>query len=144
MSSKNDTSMFISVQANIFLVVLVYVDDILAIGNNTTTIANLVKILDSQFALKDLRPIHYFLGVQVHRDKIGLHLHQTKYINDLLHRATMTNCKPVSSPMSSTASALSIHDGKLFEDRTEYRSIVGALHYYTLTKPNIAYVVNRA
>ena len=66
MSSKNDTSMFILVQANIFLVVLVYVDDILAIGNNTTTIANLVKILDSQFALKDLGPIHYFLGVQVH------------------------------------------------------------------------------
>ena len=110
MSSKNNTSMFILVQPNIFLVVLVYFDDILVTRNNTTAIANLVKILDSQFALKDLGPVHYFLGVQVHRDKTCLHLHHTKYINDLLQRSSMTNCKPVSSPMSSTASALSIND----------------------------------
>ena len=117
MSSKNYTSMFISVQANIFVVVLVYVDDILVTRNSTTTIANLVKILDSQFALKDLGPTRYFLGVQVHQEKTGLHLHQTKYINDLLHRALMTNCKPMSS-LSSTTSALSIHDGKFLEDGT--------------------------
>lgn len=141
-SSKTDTSMFTFASNSVFLVVVVYVDDILVTGNDTTLITHLIRALDSEFALKDLGPLHYFLGIQASRDKTSLHLNQTKYITDLLQRASMADSKPVSSPMSSTAS-LSIHDGKPLEDGTQFRSIVWALQYCTLTRPDIAYAVNR-
>lgn len=44
--------------------------------------------------------------------------------------------------MAATAS-LSIHDGDPFEDPKLYRSVVGALQYATITRPDIAFAVNK-
>ena len=56
----------------------------------------------------------------------------------------MENCKPVSTPIS-TSEKLSVEDGDALgpEDATSYRSIVGALQYLTLTRPDISYSVNK-
>lgn len=56
----------------------------------------------------------------------------------------MTNCKLVSTPLS-TSEKLSIHEGSPLgvNDATQYRSIVGALQYLTLTRPDIAFAVNK-
>ena len=56
----------------------------------------------------------------------------------------MTNCKPISTPLS-TSGKLSIHEGSPLgsHDATQYRSIVGALQYLTLTRPDIAFSVNK-
>jgi hypothetical protein len=56
----------------------------------------------------------------------------------------MIQCKPVSTPLSSN-SKLSAIDGTPHgqEDATKYRSIVGALQYLTLTRPDISYYVNK-
>ncbi|KAL6330894.1 hypothetical protein AAG906_009322 [Vitis piasezkii] len=106
------------------------------------TIRVLVLSLGHHFAIKDLRPLHYFLVIKVHRSTSGLHLSQHKYITDLLACTSMTDSKSVHSPMAS-GSALSIHDGTPLEDGTTYRSVVGALQYCTLTRPNISFVVNK-
>lgn len=95
-----------------------------------------------KFALKDLGPLYYFLGIHAYRYSTGLHLNQAKYIIDLLLKASMTESKPYASPMSSTAS-LSLYDGPLLQDATTYMSIVGALQYYTLTRPDIFFDVNK-
>jgi hypothetical protein len=60
--------------------------------------------------LKDLGPLHYFFGIEVNRTFEGLCLNQKKYAADLLHRVNMTNCKPASTPLASSAK-LSAHDG---------------------------------
>jgi histone deacetylase 1/2 len=56
----------------------------------------------------------------------------------------MTGCKPVDTPLS-TSEKLSLVDGELLssDDSTRYRSIVGALQYITLTRPDISYSVNK-
>lgn len=56
----------------------------------------------------------------------------------------MSKCKPVSTPLS-TSEKLSLHQGSLLgpHDATQYRSIVGALQYLTLTRPDIAFPVNK-
>ena len=56
----------------------------------------------------------------------------------------MTECKSVSTPLS-TSEKLSLHEGSLLgqDDATRYRSIVGALQYLTLTRPDIAFSVNK-
>ena len=60
------------------------------------------------------------------RNSQGLHLSQSKYISELLHRAHMIGAKPYSTPTAS-GSKLSLHDGVALTDATEYRKIVGAL-----------------
>lgn len=55
----------------------------------------------------------------------------------------MNNCKPATTPID-TKQKLSAHDKDLETDATFYRSITGTLQYLTLTRPDIAYVVNQA
>jgi len=99
--------------------------------------------LKKDFALKDLGDLHYFLGIEVRRDKEGLVLSQEKYAKDILSRVGMTKCKAMVTPLSSTEKLSRIKGEALgLEDSTRYRSIVGALQYLTLTRPDLAYSVN--
>lgn len=52
--------------------VLVYVDDILITGNNSTLVDQIIQRLGSDFALKDLGSLHYFLGIEVVPTPTGL------------------------------------------------------------------------
>jgi hypothetical protein len=56
----------------------------------------------------------------------------------------MSNCKPASTPLS-TSEKLSLHKGSQLglKDATQYRSLVGALQYLTLTRPDITFSVNK-
>jgi hypothetical protein len=86
--------------------------------------------------LKDLGPLHYFLGIEVVHRPDGFFLHQKKYAHELLDRAGMLNCTPVSTPVD-TKAKLSATDGSPAPDASLYRSIVGALQYLTLTTPEL-------
>ena len=75
----------------------------------------------------------------------GILLTQEKYTNDLLSQAKMSNCKPMNTPMSSTEKLSAFAGDQLGPlDATQYRSVVGALQYLTLTRPNISFAVNRS
>ena len=80
----------------------------------------------------------------MNKAKDGILLTQDKYASDLLKRVGMADCKPVSTPLS-TSEKLSLHEGTLLgeNDTTKYRSIVGALQYLTLTRPDISFAVNK-
>ncbi|KAF8397907.1 hypothetical protein HHK36_016832 [Tetracentron sinense] len=106
-------------------------------------IADLIAKLNSTFALRDLGLLTYFLGIEVSYDSNSMHLCQTKYISDLLDRTDMKDCKPAKTP-GVVGKSLSKYDGDLFEDPTKYRSVVGALQYVTLTRPDISFAVNKA
>ena len=88
--------------------------------------------------------LHFFLGIEVKRTKSGLLLTHEKYATELLQKVGMANCITSPTPLSSTEK-LSLTDGNLLglNDITQYRSIVGALQYLTLTSPDISYSVNK-
>jgi hypothetical protein len=123
---------------------LVYVDDIIVASSSQEVVATVLEDLRADFALKDLGPLHYFLGIEVKQNSDGLHLSQSKYAADILKRARMTHCKPVTTPLAAS-DKLSIHIGKPLsvEESTKYRSIVDDLKYVMLTRPDIAYSVNK-
>lgn len=100
--------------------------------------------LNKEFALKDLGDLHYFLGTEVSKVHDGIMLTQEKYANDVLRQVGMTACRPVNTPLS-TSEKLSAHEGSPLgpNDATQYRSIVGALQYLTLTRPDISFSVNK-
>ena len=97
-----------------------------------------------EFALKDLGSLHFFLGIEVKYAKNGIVLSQEKNVQEILQRMGMKGCKTSSTPLS-TSEKLSLYDGVMLgtEDSTRYRSIIGALQYLTLTRPDISYSVNK-
>jgi hypothetical protein len=123
---------------------LVYVDDIIIASSTEKATAALLQDLKTEFPLKDLGDLHYFLGIEVNKVNNGIVLTQGKYASDLLRRVGMMDCKPVSTPLS-TSEKLSLYKGTLLgpEDATKYRSIVGTLQYLTLTRPNISFAINK-
>lgn len=133
--SKSDTSLFIHGHGDSTIFILIYVDDILVTSTSPSLIDSLISTLQGDFPIKDLRPINYFLGVEVLRDPRGLFLSQRQYILELLKKSNMISAKTVTSPMSR-------FDGEAFHDPSLYRSIVGSLQYLSLTRPDVSFAVN--
>uniref|UniRef100_A0A2N9I2K1 Uncharacterized protein n=1 Tax=Fagus sylvatica TaxID=28930 RepID=A0A2N9I2K1_FAGSY len=77
-------------------------------STHTAHLLTLTKHLQVEFPLKDLGELSYFLGIHVIHDSKGVHLSQSKYISDLLHRAHMVGAKPSSTP-TTPGSKLSQH-----------------------------------
>jgi hypothetical protein len=140
--SKEDTSLFYLNTSKLVTFILVYVDDIIVASSKSNATVALLNKLSDEFTLKDLGDLHYFLGIEVSKIKEGIVLTQEKYANDILRRAGMTQCKPCTTPMS-TSEKLVINKGTLLrpKEATRYRSIVGALQYLTLTRPEICFAV---
>lgn len=141
-NSLADASLFVYCQGNNLAYVLVYVDDIIVTGNNSEMVSGIIASLGTRFSLKDQGDISYFLGIEVTRTTKGLHLMQRKYIIDLLTKTNMLEAKPVSTPMQSTPK-LTVHSGSTIDNASEFRMVVGSLHYLAFTRPDISYAVNR-
>uniref|UniRef100_A0A803R1P3 Reverse transcriptase Ty1/copia-type domain-containing protein n=1 Tax=Cannabis sativa TaxID=3483 RepID=A0A803R1P3_CANSA len=141
-NSKADSSLFFSNTNGKLLLILVYVDDILITGHDQHQVQHVISTLQSKFALKILGPVSYFLGFEVIRDGSHLYLTQHKYTKDLLNSTQMNDSKSQPTPMCSTTK-LSQHTGTPMKNPTMYRSVLGALQYLTMTRPDIAFAVNR-
>ncbi|PNX67794.1 histone deacetylase, partial [Trifolium pratense] len=104
-------------------------------------IQQLISKLNAEFALKQLGALDYFLGIEVfHLANGALLLSQAKYIRDLLAKANMDTAHGMPTPMVSSLKLSKVGSVPV-EDPTLFRSIVGALQYATLTRPEIAYSV---
>ena len=79
-----------------------YVDGIIITGPNSSTVSSIILSLANRFSLKDLGNLSYFLGVEVLPHSIGLFLSQSKYILDILTKANMSDCKPASTPSTTS------------------------------------------
>ncbi|XP_023764983.1 uncharacterized mitochondrial protein AtMg00810-like [Lactuca sativa] len=123
---------------------LVYVEDIVIVGSSQHVVDKLIHALSSSFPIKDLGRIKYFLGIEVVHNSGGIILMQHKYASDLLSRAIMENCKSVSTPMLVTEKLAQNFGTPLNDEETfKYRSMVGGLQYLTLTRPDIAFPINK-
>jgi histone deacetylase 1/2 len=142
--SRADISLFYFNKGNLTMFLLIYVDDIIVVSSCQEATQALLRKLHEEFALKDLGDLHYFLGIEVKKVENGIIMTQEKYATDLLKRVNMLSCKPVSTPLS-TSEKLSAYLGDPLgpTDITRYRSIVGALQYLTLTRPDISFSVNK-
>ena len=80
-------------------VLIVYVDDIIIIGDNEVQIQRLKKKLAQDFEIKDLGTLKYFLGMEFARSKKGILVNQRNYILDLLDETGLLGCKSVDTPV---------------------------------------------
>ncbi|XP_026454106.1 uncharacterized protein LOC113355458 [Papaver somniferum] len=140
-ASKTDTSLFYKVTSSASIYFLIYVDGILVTGSSSTTVNQLIHALGQEFAIKDLGPLHFFLGIHATSTSAGLHLSQEHYITNLLVKTKMKSSNPCSTPFATVAPPTQSPD---FDDLVLYRSTVGALQYATITRPYITFAVNKA
>ncbi|GJX00606.1 retrovirus-related pol polyprotein from transposon TNT 1-94, partial [Tanacetum coccineum] len=70
--SYADTSLFTLHTQNNFLTLLVYVDDILLADNNQSLLNSIKQQLHETFSIKDLGPLHYYLGIEILRNSTGI------------------------------------------------------------------------
>ena len=133
-------SLFVFHQQSNLIYLLLYVDDIIVTGNNSSLIDSFTCKLHSEFATKDLGSLSYFLGLEASPTLDGLFISQLKYARDILTRAQLLDSKPIHTPM--VVSQHLTADGSPFSDPTLYKSLVGALQYFTITRPDISYAIN--
>ncbi|CAN1141771.1 Retrovirus-related Pol polyprotein from transposon TNT 1-94 [Linum perenne] len=140
--SQADHTMFINHLPNNKLVVLiVYVDDIIVTGDDEAGIMLIKKQLATEFEIKDLGMLRYFLGLEFARSTEGLFVSQRKYILDLLEETGMTGCRPAETPMEA-ALKLRPSDKSEVKDQERYQRLVGKLIYLAHTRPDITFAVS--
>ncbi|KAK3032090.1 hypothetical protein RJ639_036304 [Escallonia herrerae] len=88
--STADYSLFTFNHGGYFVVVLVYVDDVIITGTNSDRICKLKNYLDTKFHIKNLGKLNYFLGIEVVRSPAGIFLSQRKYVLDILAECGLT------------------------------------------------------
>ncbi|GKC41824.1 uncharacterized mitochondrial protein-like protein [Tanacetum coccineum] len=140
--SRLDHSLFIYKHGCDIAYILLYVDDIILTASSVSLRCSIMKYLAAEFAMKNLGPLIYFLGIDVTRTTNGLFLSQAKYAREILERAGMSSCKS-SHTLVDTKSKLSSTSGDLYSDPTYFRSLAGALQYLTFTRPDISYAVQQ-
>ncbi|XP_070673914.1 uncharacterized mitochondrial protein AtMg00810-like [Malus domestica] len=138
--SKADYSLFTKAQGTSFTAVLIYVDDILLIGNDLQEMERLKTFLLTRFRIKDLGDLKYFLGIEFSRCQKGIFMFQRKYALDILQDSGLMGARPDKFPIEQNLKLTPI-DGALLDDPTKYRRLVGRLIYLTVTRPDIVFSV---
>jgi len=124
-------------------VFIVYVDDITVTDSDKEGMSKLRECLLSEFEIKDLERLKYFLGIEVAHSKEGVFISEQKYIVDLLTETGMLGCKAFDRPIERNHKL-----GEALEDNIvdngSYQMLVGKLIYLARIRPDIAYAVGVA
>ena len=139
--SVKDPSLFIYHHGGTTIFLLLYVDDMALTGNDSSVMKKLLQSLSSEFRIKDMGPLSYFLGIQVQYMLTGLFLNQEKYASDLLQTTRMLDCSPMPTPLPLQLDRVP-HQEEYFSDAKYFRSLAGKLQYLTLTRPDLQFAVN--
>ena len=126
------------------LIVAVYVDDIIVASKTDSQIGKFKTLIGDRFKIKDLGLLNYFLGVTVDQRTDGsIFIGQKSYTNALLEKYSMTDCKPVGTPVSTDVKLTLSTDGQKPADTRLYQSAVGSLLHLSLrTRPDISFAVS--
>jgi hypothetical protein len=140
--SAADPNLYFKVIENHPLILILYVDDLFLTGEEQL-IAQCKRELTSEFEMKDIGLMHYFLGLEVWQRSDEIFLSQGKYTVDILRRFGMLDCKPMSTPMVSNLKKLHESDsGSDLVDPSLYRQLIGSLMYLIHTRPDICFDVS--
>lgn len=138
--NEADSNLYYIVVDGELLILVLYVDDLFITGE-LNLIQGCKRDLASEFAMKDIGLMHYFLGLEVWQEEGHIFLGQGKYAVDVLSRFHMADCKPVSTPMATTGKELYTLDSQEV-DPALYRKLIGSLMYLVNTRPDICFTVN--
>jgi len=120
------------------------VDDITLFGATGELKEQTINVLKTEFKVNDMGELNWLLGIQITFTDDGITVSQTTFIDQILNRFSMEDCKPVSTPIDSNHQ-LKADDGENQRtDATAYQQIIGSLMYLvTGTRPDLAYTITQ-
>ncbi|CAL8085203.1 unnamed protein product [Prunus armeniaca] len=139
--SNSDHALFLERHKGKLIALIIYVDDIIVTGDDQMEMQNLQKYLASEFKMKSLGDLKYFLGIEVARSKHGIFLSQRKYILDLLTETGMLDYKPIDTPIEQNHK-LGLYPDQVPTDKERYQRLVGKFIYLSHTRLDIAYAMS--
>ena len=126
------------------MIIALYVDDIVLATNDTTMLEKEKSLLKERFEMEDRGEIHYCLGMSITRDRASkiLKINQRAFLENVLKRFKMFECKPVSTPIEVGKRFEKLKDGENTTSQKEYQAAIGSLTYAAIaTRPDISYAV---
>ncbi|GJV83657.1 retrotransposon protein, putative, ty1-copia subclass [Tanacetum coccineum] len=131
-------------------ILILYVDDILLMGNNIPMLQDVKSYLGRSFAMKDLGDAAYILGIKIYRDRSKrlIDLCQSSYIEKILKRFCMENSKRRTIPMQeklklSKSQGASTPTEKQRMQNVPYAPAIGSIMYAVrCTRPDVAFAQN--
>lgn len=138
--SEADPNLYYLKDSDTLTILLLYVDDLLLLGNSTTNISEVKALLSAKYQMKDLGPIARYLGMEFIRMPQGMLLHQAAYNREILKDLDMQDCKPLGTPLPEGFITQSESNTSPV-DRTQYYQAVGKLLYLTNTRPDLSHSV---
>ena len=95
--SSNHCAYYKRFEDNDFIILLLYVDDMLLTGPNKDRVQELKAQLAREFEIKDLEPVNKILGMQIHQNRNNrkIWLSQKNYLKKVLRRFNMQDCKSI-------------------------------------------------
>ncbi|RDX71963.1 hypothetical protein CR513_48619, partial [Mucuna pruriens] len=139
--SQGDHTLFIKHSPNGKLtLLLVYVDDMIVTDDDEIEKLNLKEKLATQFEMKELAKLKYFLRIEVAYSKQGIFISQRKYVLGLLKETGKLGYNISRVPIGQNH-RIGCEESPIIE-KSQYQRLVGKLIYLSHTRPDIAYVVS--
>jgi hypothetical protein len=148
--SMADHSLYIKQTRDYFMAVVIYVDDVILLVSGMLMMRKLKGSLEEKYDMSDLGELHFFIGVHFERDRAALTItmHQRSYIESVLQRFGMEDCKPIGTPLDAKAPLVKLGDEE-FQEHEEgmldipYKESVGCLMYAMVaTRADLAFAVS--
>ena len=140
-ASKVDPCLYILRKENGSTIILVvYVDDILSFDNDSKLRDKFISDISKRFKIVDIGDAKWILAMKLEKENGTIHIDQEKYLNDVLERFQMEECKVMNTPVVVDNSDNNIQ----FDNQTLYMSLVGSLIYLSVvSRPDISYAVGK-
>ena len=150
MKKEDEPCVYKKVSGSAIVFLVLYVNDILLIGNDIPTLQSVKSWLGKCFSMKDLGEAVYILGINIYRDRSQrlLGLSQSGYIDKLLKKFSMQDSKRGFLPMShgiklSKSQCPTTKDERECMDEIPYASAIGSIMYAMLyTRIDVSYALS--
>ena len=127
---------------NGYVIICLYVDDMLILGSNDKMVTETKNILTQRFDMKDLGLADVILGIKISRTPEGITLSQSHYVEQLLEKFNKGDNNVAKTPVDLTLHLIKNTSHPV--DQLQYSRIIGSLMYLTnCTRPDLAQCVNR-
>jgi hypothetical protein len=118
-----DKTLFTLNHGTAFLLVQIYVDDMIFDGSSHSLMSSFQEMMENEFQMSMMGELTFILDIQVKQMKQGTFIYQDKYTKDLMKKFNMAELNPMSTPMS-TATLLGLDEDGEAVDHREYRSML--------------------
>jgi hypothetical protein len=135
-----DKTLFTLKHGNDFLLIQIYVDDIIFGDSSHSLVSSFQAIMENEFQMYMIGELTFFLCIQVKQTKEGTFIHQAKYTKDLINKFVIDDAKPVST-LTSTMTTLDPNEDGETVDQREYKSMINSLLYLMVTQSDIQFGV---